>query len=219
MTGCYPGAACPTTHRLPIAGAPPTTTVRGRYWWVRWAVSAVVAIVLTVEAILVWGSAGQGPAQCPAANWQGPGGHRRGDAVDAQLRPDPACKAAVGGRRGTPVAIRGGLLRGQPAEHHAARRTGAVGPRSCTGSSGCGGCPAAGRPMAAGDVRRTVGGGAGAAGSAARSCSAPRTIRSRCSPSAGSSCCCCSRRRWPPGPSCSTVSAVGCWPWSTRGAR
>ena len=28
--------------------------VRGKYWWVRWAVLAVAVVVLAVEATLVW---------------------------------------------------------------------------------------------------------------------------------------------------------------------
>ena len=51
------------------AGVPLTTNVRGRYWWVRWAVFVVVAIVLTVEAVLVWDQLAKAWHSVLAANW------------------------------------------------------------------------------------------------------------------------------------------------------
>ena len=154
------------------------------------------------------GHAGLGPARQgvdePAVGELvvGAGGGRGGDAVDAQLRADSADPAALGRGGGPPVALGGGVLRGQRAEHDDARRPGALGhlrlpPAAQLGRLSGGGL------LAAGDVGRASGGRPGAAGPrAAHSCWAPRTIRSRCcSPSAASSPCCCWPRRWRPGPS------------------
>ena len=43
--------------------------VRRKYWWVRWAVLAVTAIVLSVEATLVWDQLSKAWASLLSANW------------------------------------------------------------------------------------------------------------------------------------------------------
>jgi uncharacterized protein (TIRG00374 family) len=42
---------------------------RGRYWWVRWAVLGVVAIVLAVEVALVWDQLAKAAKSLYSANW------------------------------------------------------------------------------------------------------------------------------------------------------
>ena len=45
LTGLSTATLKPVAH---------TTSVRGKYWWVRWALLGVAVIVLAVEATLVW---------------------------------------------------------------------------------------------------------------------------------------------------------------------
>jgi uncharacterized membrane protein YbhN (UPF0104 family) len=42
---------------------------RGKYWWVRWAILAVVVIVLAVEATLVWDQLSKAWSSLLSANW------------------------------------------------------------------------------------------------------------------------------------------------------
>ncbi|MGV0714347.1 YbhN family protein [Mycolicibacterium sp. XJ662] len=42
---------------------------RGKYWWLRWAVIAVVAVVLTVELVLVWDQLAKAWHSLYTANW------------------------------------------------------------------------------------------------------------------------------------------------------
>src|SRR6201993_1886259 len=54
---------------LPRAGAPPRETPRGKYWWVRWAVLSIVAIVLAVEIALGWAQLAKAWMSLYEANW------------------------------------------------------------------------------------------------------------------------------------------------------
>ena len=58
-------------HDAPVGSAPqerlPAT--RRKFWWVRWAVLAVAAIVLGVEATLVWDQLAKAWASLLSANW------------------------------------------------------------------------------------------------------------------------------------------------------
>lgn len=49
--------------------APPRETTRGKYWWVRWAVLALVAIVLAVEISLGWHQLAKAWTSLFQANW------------------------------------------------------------------------------------------------------------------------------------------------------
>jgi uncharacterized protein (TIRG00374 family) len=42
------------SHDVPAGDAPPEGRPRGKYWWLRWVIIALAAIVLTVEVVLVW---------------------------------------------------------------------------------------------------------------------------------------------------------------------
>ena len=115
------------------------------------------------------GHAGVGPARQgvdePAVGELvvGAGGGRGGDVVDAQLRADPANPAALGRGGGPPVALRGGVLCGQRAEHDDAGRPGALGHLRVPPATQLGRL-AGGGLLAAGDVGRASGGGPGPAG-------------------------------------------------------
>src|ERR1700751_1036047 len=54
---------------LPRAGAPPRETPRGKYWWARWAVLGIVAIVLAVEIALGWNQLAKAWTSLYEANW------------------------------------------------------------------------------------------------------------------------------------------------------
>ena len=101
-----PCRACPTTRRRATPRSQRAAT-RGKYWWLRWVVIGVAVVVLAVEVTLVWDQL--------AKAWQSllrgelVVGARRGgrrDGVDAQLRPDPAHAAEVGGRAGAASGAR-----------------------------------------------------------------------------------------------------------------
>ena len=42
------------SHDAPAGDAPQESRPRGKYWWLRWVLIALAAIVLTVEIVLVW---------------------------------------------------------------------------------------------------------------------------------------------------------------------
>ena len=70
------GATCAVTlnhvsHDAPIRnlGFPRGETPRGKYWWVRWAVLGVVAIVLAVEVALGWDQLAKAWTSLFQANW------------------------------------------------------------------------------------------------------------------------------------------------------
>ena len=154
--------ACPTTHRRATL-APRTRPTRGKYWWLRWVIIGVAAVVLTVELVLVWDQLAKGLEEPLLGEMVvGAGGHRRGDVVDAQLRADSAHPAEVGRCHGQAVAFRVRLLRGQRAIHHAARWPGAIGHVHLPPTADLGRVTG-GRVVAAGDVGRAAGGRAGAA--------------------------------------------------------
>lgn len=60
------GVSDGASDQAPVAGSRPA---RGRYWWLRWVILAVVVIVLTVEATLVWDQLSQAWQSLLSANW------------------------------------------------------------------------------------------------------------------------------------------------------
>ena len=70
------GAICTTTLKHVSHDAPgpnvyrqQAVPVRGKYWWVRWAVLAIVAIVLAVEVALVWDQLAKAWKSLYGAKW------------------------------------------------------------------------------------------------------------------------------------------------------
>lgn len=58
------------SHDAPKSDAPgQDARQRGKYWWVRWAVIAVAALVLTVELVLVWDQLAKAWISLLSANW------------------------------------------------------------------------------------------------------------------------------------------------------
>ena len=71
-----PGATCAATLNCVSRDAPATNVdghqeerARGKYWWVRWAVLGVVAIVLAVEVALVWDQLAKAVRSLLSAKW------------------------------------------------------------------------------------------------------------------------------------------------------
>ena len=71
-----PGATCAATLSYVSRDAPATNVdghheerARGKYWWVRWAVLGVVAIVLAVEVALVWDQLAKAAKSLLSAKW------------------------------------------------------------------------------------------------------------------------------------------------------
>ncbi len=76
MPGSDPGATCAATLNYVSRDAPATNVdghdeerARGKYWWVRWAVMGVVAIVLAVEVALVWDQLAKAAKSLLSAKW------------------------------------------------------------------------------------------------------------------------------------------------------
>ena len=70
------GATCAATLKHVSRDAPATNVngqheerARGKYWWVRWAVLGVVAIVLAVEVALVWDQLAKAARSLLSAKW------------------------------------------------------------------------------------------------------------------------------------------------------
>ena len=56
-------------HQASPQDGRPDVRRRGRYWWVRWAILAVAAVVLTVELVLVWDQLAKAWKSLLSANW------------------------------------------------------------------------------------------------------------------------------------------------------
>ena len=162
-----PCRACPTTRRraTPAAQERPA---RGKYWWLRWVIIGVAVVVLAVELALVWDQLAKAWKSLYSANWwwvlAAVVAAMASMHSFAQIQRTLLRSAGV---HGPAVAFGGGVLRRQRADHHAARRPGAVGhvhlpPTTDLGrvtgggvvAAGDVGCAAGDRPGAARSGRR-----------------------------------------------------------------
>jgi len=171
---------------------PREETSRGKYWWVRWVVLGIVAVVLAVEVALGWDHLAKAWTSLFQANWwccwRGAGGGR----IDAQLRPDPAHFAEVRRRTRQAIALRSAFYAAN-ALSTTCPAAGAVGHVSASPATHLG-CLDRGGVLAAGDVRGAAGVGLALLGLGGAFFLGAKNNRSRCcSRSAGSSRCCC----WP----------------------
>ena len=193
MTSRYPGARVP--RRTGCLPPRPTTTVRGRYRWLRWAVRGGSRHRPDGRGDPGLGSAGKGLAQCLAANWWWVLIAAAMMSMQlAQIQRKLLRSAGVG----TPVAIRSRLLCGQLVERHAARRTALSATFMYRQQRIWGASPlvASWRLVMSGAF---AGGGAGAV-RPGRRIPARRQEQSVLAAvhhrRVSSCCCCCSRRRW-----------------------